>query len=385
MLTNLENKLEHVEVSDGPVFEFVPQIHVHSDLNKWFCKSFQAMYLQDSVKVRSLANAMRKGIWDTIQKVEPVLSFDDQEFESDKVRSLVKEMRRIMKFRVVSYQRTTKKVVTYTRSMIEKARTIATQIMKKQDKLSKHIHSSAITLKQEKLNQLPQHVESTIVVDDPSFGQAFKINAQGESQQQIMTEMKKKASSLYKKLSKLQQERIHAVLQHDKMKVKEIDMQTKKIKTQTRALMGARQYLASLSNNFSFDNNNLNESIEDSLSRLEAGLSNKNIIDHELFAKEIEHEIDQHSNGLALFLGLQTQNEIMHLKKDLIKEVCTMVSKLFEEGKEEIFLINQEISTFYRELIGHPNAIKYLELLATKYRADIAKVQVQLLTLFDKR
>ena len=38
MLTNLENKLKQVEVSDGPVFEFVPQIHVHSDLNKWFCQ-----------------------------------------------------------------------------------------------------------------------------------------------------------------------------------------------------------------------------------------------------------------------------------------------------------------------------------------------------------
>ena len=387
MLSELEKKLQNVEVSDGPTFAFVPKVHVHSDMNKWFCSIFHAMSVQDSAQVRSLSNALRKAIWDVVQEVEPVPNVKEQTFGSDQADALVRKMVRIMKLRVVSYERTVRRVVKYTRAMISKSRKIAQALMHKQDELSRHIRSSAMAIKQEKIGQLPAHVETSIMIDDPTFGPAFQVNTEANSKQQLLDQLKQKASKIYKKLEQLQQERVHAILQHDKAKVKLIDEQIKKMKTQTRALMGARQYMTSMLDdveNISLTDT-LNETIEDAFGRLEAGIVDQKVLDYDLYRREIEHQIDEHSNGMALFLGLQTQQEIAALRKDMIKEVCKHVSHIFEEGSQEVMLLNQEMGTYYRELVSNKDAIVVIKSFAKRYRASIAKIQIMLLGLFDKR
>lgn len=387
MLSTLEHKLDGVEVSDGPTFSFVPKVHEHADLSKWFCTIFHAMSVQDSAKVRSLSDAMRKAIWDVVQDVEPVPSLDEQDFGSDQIDALVKEMIRIMKFRVVSYERTTRQVVKYTRAMIAKARKIATALMRKQDDLSRHIRSSAMAIRQEKIGQLPARIESTVVVDDPAFGPAFQVSSEGTSKQQVLDSMKQKATNLYKTLGQLQQQRVHAILQHDKSMVKQIDAQIKKLRTQTRAIMGARQHMTSMihESQDAASQLDLDETIKDALGRLEAGMTSQKMIDYDLYKQEIDHQIDEHTTGMALFLGLQTQQEITKLRQDMIEEVCKRVADMFEQGRLEILLLNQEMTTFYRDIAMNKQALRYLELVAKRYRASIAKRQVMLLGLFDKR
>lgn len=385
MISDLEKKLDQVELSDGPSFAFVPKVHVHGDVSKWFCSIFRAMSTQDSARVRSLSDAMRKAIWDVVQEVEPVPDLKDQDFGSDQADALVKEMVRIMKFRVVSYERTTRQVVEYTRTMIGRARKMAQALMRKQDDLSRHIRSKAMTIKQEKIGQLPERIESTIVIDDPAFGQAFQVSAQGSSKQQVLDQMKQKASKVYRRLGELQQARVHAILQHDKAKVKHIDTQIKKLRTHTRAIMGARQHMASMIEQTMDDDGKVDQTVESALARLEAGMSSQKMVDYDLYKQEIEHQIDEHTNGMALFLGLQTQQEIMQLRRDLIQEVCKHVAELFDKGRQEVLLLNQEMTTFYRDLAMNKEALHYLELVAKRYRASIAKIQVMLLALFDKR
>lgn len=385
MISDLEKKLDRVEVSDGPGFAFVPKVHDHGDVSRWFCTIFHAMSTQDSAQVRSLSDAMRKAIWDVVQEVEPVPNMEDQDFGSDQADALVKEMVRIMKFRVVSYERTTRLVVQYTRTMIGRARKIAQALMRKQDDLSRHIRSKAMAIKQEKIGQLPARIESTVVIQDPAFGQAFQVSAQGSSKQQVLDQMKQKASKVYRRLGELQQARVHAILQHDKAKVKHIDAQIKKLRTQTRAIMGARQHMASMIEQTMDDDDKADQTVESALARLEAGMSSQKMVDYDLYKQEIEHQIDEHTNGMALFLGLQTQQEIMQVRKDLIQEVCKHVAKLFEKGRQEVLLLNQEMTTFYRDLAMNKQALHYLELVAKRYRASIAKRQVMLLGLFDKR
>ena len=396
MLSQLEKKLENVEVSYGAKHEFVPKVHNHHDMSKWYCAAFQAMGMQDGTKARSLADALRQSIWEEVQGVKPVPDIDTQDFGSDQATKLVKEMVRIMKFRVVSYERITRQVVKHTKEMINKAENIATQLYKKQKQLSNHVRSKAVIIKEEKLGQLPAHVQATIVVDDPNFGQAFHVQAQADSKQVLMNQMKQKAMTLYEQLHELQQERVHAVLKHDKAKVKHIDQLIRKLKTQTRAIMGARQHLASLVAESDDDTqttqdeqtsfgSDVQDTIMQALQRLEAGMTSRQMLDHDMYRHEIEQQINEHTNGMMLYLGLQTEHEVQQLRQALIKEVCVSVAKLYEQGRQEVLLLNQELTTFYRDMVGNKEALEYLELVAQRYRASIAKLQVHVLALFDKR
>jgi hypothetical protein len=320
---------------------------------------------------------------------------DTQDFGSDQATKLVKEMVRIMKFRVVSYERTTRQVVNHTKDMIHRAKNIATQLYKKQKQLSNHVRSKAVIIKEEKLGQLPPHVQATIVVDDPNFGQAFRVQAQADSKQVLMDQMKQKLTALYKQLHELQQERVHAVLKHDKAKVKHVDQLIRKLKTQTRAIMGARLHLASLVAKSSDDHemppdepsgsSDVHNAIRQALQRLEAGMTSRQMLDYDMYKHEIEQQINEHTNGMMLYLGLQTEHEVQQIRQALIKEVCISVAKIYEQGRQEVLLLNQELTTFYRDMVGNKEALKYLELVAQRYRASIAKLQVHVLALFDKR
>lgn len=394
MLSQLEKKLENVEVSYGPKHEFVPKVHSHHDMSKWYCAAFQAMGMQDGTQARSLADALRQSIWEEVQGVKPVPPIDTQDFGSDQATKLVKEMVRIMKFRVVSYERTTRQVVNHTKDMIHRAKNIATQLYKKQKQLSNHVRSKAVIIKEEKLGQLPPHVQATIVVDDPNFGQAFRVQAQANSKQVMMDQMKHKLTALYKQLHELQQERVHAVLKHDKAKVKHVDQLIRKLKTQTRAIMGARLHLASLVAKSSDDHemppdepsgSDVHNAIRQALQRLEAGMTSRQMLDYDMYKHEIEQQINEHTNGMMLYLGLQTEHEVQQIRQALIKEVCISVAKLYEQGRQEVLLLNQELTTFYRDMVGNKEALEYLELVAQRYRASIAKLQVHVLALFDKR
>lgn len=378
IVQHLEKKLEDKELSTGPRYDFVPKVHDHQDLSKWFCESFHALHKGDSAKLYDLANAFRKGVWDVVENVEHVHEFDS---DNPKLEKLVKEMVRIMKFRVVSYERTTKRIVTYTRTMIDKARKLAQSILDKQDELSKHIQTQALELKKEKIGQLPNSIETTIVIEEPSFTNTFQMRS---NKREMMDALKKRAVQLYKQLHQLQEERVQAVLNHDKVLVRNIDAKTKLIKTYTRAIMGARQHFSSIHDQEEEEEED-DETGKKVLERLEKSMAETRVPDYELYKQEVEHQIDEHSSGLALYLGLKTQHEITQLKQDLVTEVCKVVSKIFDEGREEIMLLNQEMASFHRELLGNQVAMQYLEKVAKKYRASVAKIQLQLLALFDKR
>ena len=386
LVKNLEHKLKDKELSTGPTYDFVPKVHDHHDLSRWFCESFHVLNQGQSEKVYMLANAFRKGVWDVVQDVEyvPELELDSK---------LVKEMVKIMKFRVVSYERTTRRVIEYTRTMIQKARTLAHMIIKKQDELSRHIQSQAMSIKQEKIGQLPMKVEANYVVQEPEFGEAFQVHVEGNSKKETMDVLKKKAMQMYKELAKLREERVHAVLTHDKGQVKAIDARVKLLKTHTRAIMGARQHMASIVQDDmkgGEDEETQSENLvaQKAMARMEQSMVQKRVPDYELYKQEVENQIDEHASGMALYLGLKTQKEVAQLRHDLVKEVCEVVAKVFDQGREEVVLLNQEMASFHRSLLTEQvgqNAIQYLEKVSKKYRADIAKIQLGLLALFDKR
>lgn len=394
LVHHLEAKLKDKELSTGPTYDFVPTVHDHRDLSRWFCESFHALSTQNSTKVYELANAFRKGVWDAVEGVEYVPSLDDLNIENPKLVSLVKEMVRIMKFRVVSYERTTRRVVEYTQTMIQKARSMAHMIMKKQDELSRHIQAQAVHIRQEKLSQLPDpasaetlapmQLETTTVVTNLEGGAQVQAN----SKKQTMDMLKKKALDMYEKLGQLQDERVHAVLSHDVAQVRAIDQQTKKLKTHTRAIMGARQHMASIVQDPTLDTQLGKEDIKETLARIEQAMTKKKVMDYDLYRQEVQNQIQEHASGMALYLGLKTQEEVLRLQHDLVQEVCQVVSQVFEEGREEVLLLNQEMATFHQSLRTNQvsdEIMKYLEGMAKKYRGSIAKIQLRLLALFDKR
>ena len=399
LVHHLEAKLKDKELSTGPTYDFVPKIHDHHDLSRWFCESFHALSTQNSTKVYELANAFRKGVWDAVEAVEYVPSLDDLDIENPKLVSLVKEMVRIMKFRVVSYQRTTRRVVEYTQTMIQKARSMAHMIMKKQDELSRHIQAQALHIQQEKINHLPPtsletlapiQLETTMVATPTNLegGAQVQVQVQGNSKKQVMDMLKKKALDMYKELGQLQDQRVHAVLCHDVAQVRVIDQQMKKLKTHTRAIMGARQHMASIVQDPTLETQLGKDGIKETLDRIEQSMTKKRVLDYDLYRQEVQNQIQEHASGMALYLGLKTQEEVLRLQHELVQEVCQVVSQVFEEGREEVLLLNQEMATFHRSLLllqMPDNAMKYLEGMAKKYRGSIAKIQLSLLALFDKR
>lgn len=387
LVQNLEARLASKELGTGPTYDFVPKMHDHHDLSRWFCESFHALNRQDSTKVYALADAFRKGVWDVVQDVEHVEELD---LENPKLEKLVKEMVRIMKFRVISYERTTRRVVKYTRDMIEKARMLAHMIMKKQDELSRHIQTQALEIKAQKIGQLPMRVETSFVVEQPEYGPAFQVQAQGSSKKEMMEALKKRAMGMYKELAKLREERVRAVLSHDRGQVKAIDARATLLKTYTRAITGARMHLASIGSDEVDDigGGEQDMTAQKAMERLEKGMTHKKVADYDLYRQEVENQIDEHSTGMALYLGLKTQKEVGQLRHDLVLEVCKVVAKIFDEGREEIMLLNAEMATLHRSLLAEQvggKAMKYLERVAKKYRASIAKIQLELLGLFDRR
>ena len=160
--------------------------------------------------------------------------------------------------------------------------------------------------------------------------------------------------------------------------------------------MGARQHLASLVAESDEDTqttqdeqtssgSDVHDTVRQALQRLEAGMTSRQMLDHDMYRHEIEQQINEHTNGMMLYLGLQTEHEVHQLRQALIKEVCVSVAKLYEQGRQEVLLLNQELTTFYRDMVGNKEALEYLELVAQRYRASIAKLQVHVLALFDKR
>jgi len=315
---------------------------------------------------------------------------EELDLENPKLEKLVKEMVRIMKFRVISYERTTRRVVKYTRDMIEKARMLAHMIMKKQDELSRHIQTQALEIKAQKIGQLPMRVETSFVVEQPEYGPAFQVQAQGSSKKEMMEALKKRAMGMYKELAKLREERVRAVLSHDRGQVKAIDARATLLKTYTRAITGARMHLASIGSDEVDDigGGEQDMTAQKAMERLEKGMTHKKVADYDLYRQEVENQIDEHSTGMALYLGLKTQKEVGQLRHDLVLEVCKVVAKIFDEGREEIVLLNAEMATLHRSLLAEQvggKAMKYLERVAKKYRASIAKIQLELLGLFDRR
>ena len=351
---------------------------------------------------------MRQGIWNAAQDVAPIDAHIADTL-SPKIHGLVEEMVRIMKFRVVSYQRATRLVVEYTTTAIHRAKLIAKHIYSAQDQLSKQIQHQSTELLSRKLDQVPLHLPATLTSSSsnssnspnmpipPSvstststtstmststpFKQAFQVH----SKRQVMDAMKQKAKDLYTSLSQLQNDKIHAVLNHDKLNARAVETRIRKLKTQVRALTGARQYLASSQK---IDFLDLTKETDASMTRLAQSLTHQKVMDHDMYRMEVVNQIEEHANGMALFLGLKTQKEIHQLKHDLVKEVCANVALLFKDARQEVYLLNQELSLVYAQLMSlHPPAllVAYLEAVVLRYRGDIAKIQVSLLELFDKR
>lgn len=390
-IARLEEKLANKRIEAGPTYDFVPKVHDQHDMAKWFCLAVHALGNQDAAKLVELCNALRQSIWDVVQDVEPINDDNDADVldRMDKrVRAVVKEMVRLMKFRVVACERTTRQLVEYTQSTIAKARQVAKALLRKQDELSSHIQSQALHLKQEKIGQLPVQVEAKLVVDKPSFGSAFQVQAQGSSKQATMDALKAKALQLYKTLAELRDERVHAILSHDKPRVQAIDAQVRKLHTQTRAITGARQHLASLVKDEPIlgGEASTNESAQAGVERLAKAMTQKKVLDHDLYKYQVEHEIDEHATGMALYLGLKTQKEIAQLKHDLQESLCKVAAQLFQTNAQEIELLNQEMAALHNQLrrLNHTD-MDYLERMAKRYRANVAKIQLQILSLFDKR
>jgi hypothetical protein len=396
VIRNLEDKLKDVQIDTEPDYGFVPKVHDHHDLNRWFCESLQALSTADSTKLYQLANGMRKSVWDTVQSIEPV-DKRDIEHLTPQITSLIKEMVRIMKFRVVSYQRTTRAVVEYTRTMIEKARKIAKAIYSQQTKLSQHIQAQAQALKHEKISQLPYPEDDSVTIHgtqshEPGFEVAFQVVAQGtNSKKATMDTLKKKAIQLYTELAQLREDRVHAVLSHDKPKVRTIDQRTRKIKTQTRAITGARQHLASVTEDDQshvLAGGQAKQTTQEAIDRLTNAMTKKKVTDYDMYRHEVQNQIDEHTDGMALYLNLKTQKEIVHLQRDLQTEVCKVVAQMLESGRHEVILLNQEMASMHSQLIAMEigkEGVEYLEKMAKKYRASIARIQLELLALFDKR
>jgi len=385
IIEKLETKLETKEINNEHKFEFIPKIHIHEDLSRWFCESFHALNNENSTQLYHLADALRKGIWDVIQEVSPEIQINS---DDDHINKILKEIIKILKFRVVSYERITRRVVNYTRTMIEKARKLAKSILKQQDKLSTHIQAQSVQLKQEKINNLPINIETEIIVQQPSFNGTFAIHTQEDSKSKTLGVLKKKSIEMYKQINKLNKDKIQAVLNHDSVKLKNIEKQLKVLKTYTRAMVGARQHILSLMDDTMLSKNMENtQSVNDMLIRMQNHMKNTVPMDYELYKHEIQNQIDEHSSGLALYLGLKTHEELMQLKHDLVNEVCANVKKIFEEGQHEIVILNEEFKSLYNILRSKcsNNVLNYIEQKSLYYRAMIAKIQLSLLSLFDKR
>lgn len=193
---------------------------------------------------------------------------------------------------------------------------------------------------------------------------------------------------MYKQINKLNKDKIKAVLNHDTSKVKDINQKLKLLKTYTRAMVGARQHILSIveDNELEQEPQN-NTSVDAMIQRMHDYMKNSVPMDYDLYKHEVENQIDEHSSGLALYLGLKTHDELILLKKDLVNEVCLNVQKIFEQGQHEIVLLNEEIKSLYNslKLTCSGDILKYIEQKSLYYRGMVAKIQLQLLALFDKR
>jgi len=193
---------------------------------------------------------------------------------------------------------------------------------------------------------------------------------------------------MYKQINKQNKDKIKAVLNHDTSKVKDINQKLKLLKTYTRAMVGARQHILSIveDNELEQEPQN-NTSVDAMIQRMHDYMKNSVPMDYDLYKHEVENQIDEHSSGLALYLGLKTHDELILLKKDLVNEVCLNVQKIFEQGQHEIVLLNEEIKSLYNslKLTCSGDILKYIEQKSLYYRGMVAKIQLQLLALFDKR
>lgn len=375
MTEALERKLQH-KLEEN--LEFVPKPWIQPEMLRWFCDAIKALASRNEVELTTLNNGLRKGIWDTIEAVDNITL---PELKDSKVQSLIHEIVRMIKFRAVSYRRTTQKVVAYTRTAIAQARKMARALLHKQDAMSREIVDQGRRLEQEKLGQLPLEEENDLEIQDISGNYVF-----GQAQDHPeMKALKEKAKALYVELRDLQTARVQAILRHERKKVQVLDAKIRKLETAVRALRGARQYLSEMPVMPSFSSFPDTKAV---LDRLVCNLNNRRELDCDLYRAEIKNQIESHTSGLALYLGLQVQKEIAQLAHDLVKAVCHNAETIFKAGQEEVRLLNEEIATMHRTLLAEnppKSVLNYIKQVVAKYRVVIAKDQLQILALFDNR
>lgn len=364
-------------------YSFVPKIHHHRDMAKWFCRAVLYLSRHETSKLREYVGGLRKAIYDTVQEYNEVAHTTPPDLESE-LEKVVSKMTQIMKFRVVSYARTIHQVYKYVHHVIKRARAISKVIHSQGHKLRKVVGQRVAELRRNKQTLVNSAQSTHVEVEDPEFSGAFELTSVSQDAQ--LKVMKDKIRDIYQSLKQSRKQRMAALLQHDTTKVQAIDAQIRKFETQAGALTMARQYLQSIEPMVSIvAPKHAMDSTDDAIHRMVRAMNNHKTSDHELYNDHLENMLDEHSTGMSLFLGLKTEQEVKKLQQDMVETVCKNTGNIFGHGRREMLALNQQLAMLHSRLVqlDHDHhASNWIHVVARKYRASMAKVSTELLGMF---
>lgn len=368
------------------VLPFVPKLNSHHDIAKWVCHAFIYLSRQDTPKLNQYIQGFRKAILDTSQDMYNQEESTELEPDVPKMtHKVMTQMIQMMKHRVVSYHRCIHSLVQYIQQVIRRARGFASMIHTQGSNLNNLIQKRAQKVKLEYSGPEITSIQGPTVT---SIISGFDIEQTPISTNKHTTMLKDRAIRIYQQLNELRRDRVQAVLEHDQPKVVGIDAQIRKLNTQVKAIIGARQYLASIPDETPMvSDHSTMEAADRVLNHIqESMVSAKHHLDMDLHKERLNSMVEEHTLGLELYLKLKTQQEIEKLKNHVIQKVCQYTNRIMTQGKTETELLNKHLAHLHAQLVlmeKGAEASRFVHLKNIEFRAQIAQMYLELLGLFD--